>query len=171
MTNRKELEEVIREAVSCVLEGCGDKETVEEENLGESSQSGSTQKKTPEAYRLRDTSGNFGEKGKIPSYAKKYSNANAGVRSGTKRQLNKKDRQAAKKELDEAIATVVRGVLEGCKGKENLDEVSPPGREDQVKTLKGELPATYKDKETGETKESNPWAVAWSSFAKGKKEE
>lgn len=48
-----------------------------------------------------------------------------------------------------------------------LKEETPPGREDQVKKLKKELPATYTDS-SGKTKESNPWAVAWASYNKGK---
>lgn len=44
-----------------------------------------------------------------------------------------------------------------------MQEVTPPGREDQVKALKKALPKTYVDKDTGKRKESNPWAVAWAS--------
>lgn len=47
----------------------------------------------------------------------------------------------------------------------DIFESTPPGREDQVKKLKQELPKTYTDK-SGKTKESNPWAVAWSSYNK-----
>lgn len=38
---------------------------------------------------------------------------------------------------------------------EELDEVAPPGREDQVKALKGKV--------------DNPWAVSWASYNKSKK--
>ena len=54
--------------------------------------------------------------------------------------------------------------------KEKLKEETPPGRESQVKALKKELPKTYIDKKSDERKESNPWAVSWSSYQKSKKE-
>ena len=49
-----------------------------------------------------------------------------------------------------------------------LEEVTPPGREEQVKSLKKSLPKSYVSKETGERKESSPYAVAWSSYKKSK---
>lgn len=52
--------------------------------------------------------------------------------------------------------------------KYQVKEETPPGREDQVKALKKELPKTYTDKKTGERKKSNPWAVAWASYNKNK---
>jgi len=52
-------------------------------------------------------------------------------------------------------------------GTKNIQEVTPPGHEKQVKALKKELPKTYKDS-SGKTKESNPWAVAWASYNKEK---
>ena len=55
--------------------------------------------------------------------------------------------------------------LLGNLSEEELNEVTPPGREDQVKKLKQELPKTYTDK-SGRKKESNPWAVAWASYNK-----
>ena len=51
---------------------------------------------------------------------------------------------------------------------EGVNEVTPPGREKQVKALKKVLPKTYTDPKTGERKKSSPWAVAWSSYKKGK---
>jgi len=45
-------------------------------------------------------------------------------------------------------------------------EVTPPGREKQVKKLKKELPKTYVDSKTGKREESNPWAIAWASYKK-----
>ena len=120
--HRAQLEELLKEKISAVFESA---------QSGGTRGSGAEGQKDPE-YRLG-----------------KYDKSSARrVNKKTKRMYNKKNRQAAKKDLD---------------------EVSPPGREEQVKTLKGELPATYKDKETGETKESNPWAVAWSQYKKGEK--
>jgi hypothetical protein len=60
--------------------------------------------------------------------------------------------------------------------KEALNEVTPPGYEKNVKGIKksikrGDTPKTYTDKETGETKETSPWAIAWSQKNKGMKEE
>ena len=50
-------------------------------------------------------------------------------------------------------------------GARKVWEVTPPGHEKQVKALKKELPKTYTD-DSGERKESSPWALAWASYNK-----
>lgn len=55
-------------------------------------------------------------------------------------------------------------------GNEKIEEVTPPGREKQVKTLKKSLPKTYTDPKTGKKKESSPYAVSWASYKKSKSE-
>lgn len=59
---------------------------------------------------------------------------------------NAEEEQAEVEEEPEAVAEEV----------EQMDEVSPPGREKQVKALK-------------KTGVKNPWAVAWASYNKSKK--
>lgn len=70
----------------------------------------------------------------------------------------------AKQTMREMIKEIVLQVLK---------EEAPPGREDQVKGLKkhigDDIPKTYVDKETGERKESNPYALAWAQHNKSGK--
>lgn len=63
--------------------------------------------------------------------------------------------------LKEEISSLTKDLSE-----QELDEIAPPGREKQVKTLKHALPKSYTDPKTGERKESNPYAIAWAQHNK-----
>jgi len=72
-----------------------------DEGLDEETQSGSTQKRADDNWWLKDKSGNLDKHSdKVPPYAKKFSGAKPGVRKFAKQQVNKKERQAAKKETN-----------------------------------------------------------------------
>ena len=57
---------------------------------------------------------------------------------------------------------------------DDVEEVAPEGREDQVIAIKksiatGKTPKTYVDKKSGKRKKSNAFAISWSAKNKGYK--